>query len=306
MIKSIQIMNFESHKDTLIKLKPGTNAIIGESENGKSAIIRAIIWVAFNRPSGEEFRSKWGGTTKVTLDISEYRITREKSDKDNCYWIEGVDGYKKKLSGFGQNVPQEVTEILGLLPLNFQTQFDSHFLLPPVSPGEVARKLNEIVDLEIIDTAQANVNANMRGIKRDMASTESSIKNLEEEKKGLSWVRDAGIDLEEMEKAERKLNDVRSREQRLTQLIWEVERVEKETAKLAYVDKAEAALHVILSASEAVEKLAETEKRLSGILGIVTELDVVIDQTQSKLKREEKELEEKFPEVCPLCGQKIK
>ena len=118
MINKIELINFESHKHTVLDISKGVNAIIGESEHGKSAILRAIYWVSFNRPSGDEFRSKWGGDTKVTLSLDEYQIVREKSKKENCYKIiNNTNKKEKKLSGFGQSVPKEVVDILKITSL---------------------------------------------------------------------------------------------------------------------------------------------------------------------------------------------
>ena len=44
MINSIKIQNFQSHKNTTIKLKPGVNIITGSSDCGKSVDIRALKW----------------------------------------------------------------------------------------------------------------------------------------------------------------------------------------------------------------------------------------------------------------------
>jgi chromosome segregation ATPase len=48
MLKSLRIINFESHKDTTINFTDGFNVIIGQSDGGKSSIIRAIAAVCYN------------------------------------------------------------------------------------------------------------------------------------------------------------------------------------------------------------------------------------------------------------------
>ena len=54
MIKSIQIKNIQSHKDTSLEFSPGINAIVGSSNNGKSAVLRALYWARYNRPLGTD------------------------------------------------------------------------------------------------------------------------------------------------------------------------------------------------------------------------------------------------------------
>ena len=67
MIKSLSIKNYQSHKDSYLEFSEGVNCILGGSDNGKTAIIRAINWIMTNRPLGESFRSNWGGKTEVEL-----------------------------------------------------------------------------------------------------------------------------------------------------------------------------------------------------------------------------------------------
>ena len=57
MIKTIKIKNFESWKDVQIDLHPGINVLVGESDSGKSIIIRALKWNFLNRPQGFGYRS---------------------------------------------------------------------------------------------------------------------------------------------------------------------------------------------------------------------------------------------------------
>ena len=42
MIKSVGIVNFQSHEETAIEFSPGLNVIAGGSDAGKSSILRAI------------------------------------------------------------------------------------------------------------------------------------------------------------------------------------------------------------------------------------------------------------------------
>ena len=44
MIDKIKIENIQSHKNTELNLSNGINVIVGSSNNGKSAILRALYW----------------------------------------------------------------------------------------------------------------------------------------------------------------------------------------------------------------------------------------------------------------------
>ena len=86
MIQSLALKNFQSHKDTLIKFDPGVNVIVGSTDSGKSAIIRALRWLVWNRPIGDKMRSNWGGETEVIIDDE---LGRTKDE----YFIRGGDEY---------------------------------------------------------------------------------------------------------------------------------------------------------------------------------------------------------------------
>ena len=60
MIKSIHLRNFQRHKKLDIDLSEGVNVIVGPSDIGKTAILRALYWLRFNRPLSTEVLHTWG------------------------------------------------------------------------------------------------------------------------------------------------------------------------------------------------------------------------------------------------------
>ena len=64
MISGLLLKNFQSHKKTILHFHPGVNAIIGKSNSGKTAILRALYWIIYNRPSGISFVSFWNRDKK--------------------------------------------------------------------------------------------------------------------------------------------------------------------------------------------------------------------------------------------------
>ena len=160
-IKSINLRNFQGHTNSTITLDPGITAIIGESDAGKSSIIRAIKWVATNRPLGIAYRNydanakdpfkamiKFDDDTQVGLDKKKYIIN------------------DKSIEKFGTTIPYEVEDTIALTDLNIQNQHDKYFLLQD-TPGNVAKRLNELVNLDIIDFVLKNVNSDIRAINKE-------------------------------------------------------------------------------------------------------------------------------------------
>jgi exonuclease SbcC len=142
MLKSIWLQNFQSHKDTKLELSEGINVIMGKGRSGKTAVERAIEWVAFNRPLGFRFHSNFtkDGFTAVTIELSEgISIRKEKTSKATKYTIDYGDGEVSTPSAAGAGVPEEVKEVLGIDTINLQSQFASHFIF---SPPEMARVIS--------------------------------------------------------------------------------------------------------------------------------------------------------------------
>ena len=81
MIQSLKIQNFQSHKNSELVFSEGINIITGSSNNGKTAILRALGWVITNRPQGLAFKSYFADkkdSCKVTLTINGQKIVWEK------------------------------------------------------------------------------------------------------------------------------------------------------------------------------------------------------------------------------------
>lgn len=157
-IKNLMIQNFQSHKRTEIELHPGVNAFIGKSDCGKSAIIRSLIWIITNKPSGSSYRSNWGGVTDAALGIDDgIVILRSRADSDNAYTLSMGANHEEQFRAFKSGVPEEIEKILDIDPISIQGQHDSSFLLSETSSSEVARTFNRVANLSKIDDAISSI-----------------------------------------------------------------------------------------------------------------------------------------------------
>ena len=148
MLKHLVLKEFQNHERSELEFSDGLNIIRGASDNGKSAIIRAIRLLVENKPSGDGFRRTdgEGNDTVVTGTFDEHTIKRIKG-KRNLYILDGTE-YK----AVGTGVPKEISDVIDFNDTNLQSQFSPHFLLSE-SSGEVAKQLNNIVGLSDIDLA---------------------------------------------------------------------------------------------------------------------------------------------------------
>ncbi len=161
MILSLEIHNFLSHPNTLLKFVPNTNVFIGHSDSGKSAIRDALEWIAWNRPLGDSFVSwdhvREGKGTFVKLVMDDCIVIRSK-DKIDTYTIQ-IEGKKDLvLEAFGKDVPKEVEQVINFSNINIQKQLDPIFLLSS-TPGQVAEHWNVVAHLQVIDQATSNINS---------------------------------------------------------------------------------------------------------------------------------------------------
>jgi exonuclease SbcC len=147
MIKSLEISNFQSHKDSAFEFSDGVNVITGSSDSGKSSVIRSLIWILKNRPTGDSIKN-WDASDKedvsVALEFDNGWITKKRTKTKSQYLTE--DGIYEALRS---DVPEEIQKISNITDFNLQTQHQPYFLLQD-SPGEVARKLNDLVGVSVL------------------------------------------------------------------------------------------------------------------------------------------------------------
>ena len=278
MIRSIRLSNFQSHKETVLELVPGITAIVGESDSGKTAIIRALNWLVTNRPSGVAFQRHGTKETEVGLTTDDGELVRYRTAKGNGYRINGID-----LSAIRTDVPEEVTKFLGIdSDLNMQGQLDAPFLLS-MSPGEVAQTLNRIAHLDDIDMALFNVAKRLRDKGAELKAAQSQQAALEEQYQQFVYLDRMESDVAELEQVDRALEETGLKEIRLRGLMEELVKVRSDMDMLPNVEIAakryrEAAiLHdeiVLLSAKEKIMRgLLSEERQLRADSGALPNLD---------------------------------
>lgn len=160
MIKTLILRNIQSHKRTQLDFVEGLNVIIGATDSGKSAILRGLRKLIYNRPLGNAYRSWWGGRTLIKLITFTNEIISYKEDTEREYSLSTIsDPFK----AFGTEVPEEISKVLNLSEINLQRQLDSPFLLTK-TPGEVALHFNRIARLDQIDHGRQNIESSINQI----------------------------------------------------------------------------------------------------------------------------------------------
>lgn len=246
MIMRLKGKNFQSHLDTTVDFVPTLNIITGGTDSGKSTLLRMIQWVTSGKPSGFDFIShqacKHGGFVEVSIDFDDCFVSRYKTKSKNTWNVNGL-----KLSATGRNVPDEAVGLLNWNEINYCSQLEPYFLLSD-SRGQVAKKMNSIVDLEIIDDSMAKISKDMRAVSTDIKYMDGEVERIDKELEKYSFL-DEAIKLDS-EIIKDKLNIVKTTNN-LDLLI-------KETCKLISINHFDFDSMLLT-----IEKLISVEKDIS-------------------------------------------
>ncbi len=233
MIKQLIIHNFQSHADTVLDLDLGVNLITGQSDSGKTAIIRALKWLATNRPLGDGFRS-WDNkdATSVSVILDDESLLTHRPSK----YILTKNLEVSEWNAVGTGVPETVQQTLNISDLSWQSQMDPPFLLSD-SPGEVARTLNEVADLDKIDSTLVNINRMARDNRVQLTEIARAKQQLEIDLSAFRELDNQLAKISQLKEMERKaglLEDMVVEGDRLTIQITDQE---KELAQYECVDR---------------------------------------------------------------------
>lgn len=188
-IQEVTIEGFQSHVQSTFNLSPGLTVITGPSDAGKTAIIRALRWFAFNEPTGEAFlhtiRNPDGSIKQaaeqarvaVTFDDGTV-ITKTRRKGKTVYTHSGFPSPWEKAE-----VPPEIKETLGLIKqeygdfetcLNFAFQLDAPFLLSETA-SVGAKVLGKLAGTEVVDLAISEVNKKTHQTRNEISYEDKQI-----------------------------------------------------------------------------------------------------------------------------------
>lgn len=351
MIKSLSILNYQSHEKSRLEFAPGVNVIVGVSDSGKTAIIRALRWLSWNRPAGNSMCSNWGGDTTVLLETEEGFILRHKGTKDK-YELKRNGRRGIEFKAFGSSVPDEITSFLNVNEINLQRQLDSHFLLSK-SPGEVASFFNKIAKLDKIDLGIQNTQKEIRRLSQEIAYQRSTKVELKKQLEKFEYLDKVEVQIEVLEEADKKrvnlqnskkklmgicesyydcriqidlhsfnlelekpiltllslyekLNTLKTNQQRISDLIDRNKEITEEILESQESIKTEKLILTLLQLYKDKEIKEQQRTSLSSIITVIRYTKQRIKANEDEFKRLSIKFKKEFPDICPLCGNKIK
>jgi exonuclease SbcC len=183
----VKIVNFQKHEDLTIKFSDGLNILTGETGTGKTAIFRAIEFLyGVSNIAQEDYRREGTKSTSVIIKLSSgFEVERVRSDTINCYILRKENCEDKTFDNCGKEVPEEVEQVLGIKPLefekttlniNFASQDDLNFLFDSKIPASFNAKLfNRLAGNEILDSLFAVCNKEKLSISKNIESLNEQI-----------------------------------------------------------------------------------------------------------------------------------
>jgi len=210
MFEKLLIQNFQAHSKLKIEFDPRLTVIVGPSDVGKSAVIRALRWVCRNHPQGQEFIRHGTSGTIVKLFVDDVIIERRRGKTINAYKLDA-----EKYVSFGTNVPDTIDAVLNVNDINFQNQHDAVYWFSETA-GEVSRRLNSVVDLGIIDESLSSILKTVNNLKKESEINRERLKEAKLKVKELKWVEDADIQLKRAEKLNAEIIQKRGQVEKLT------------------------------------------------------------------------------------------
>lgn len=230
----------------------------------------------------------------MVLKVDGRKLSRRRGST-NSFVLDG-----QKFVALKRGVPDAIANLLNVGDVNFQAQHDPAFYLSD-SPPVVARQLNQIVNLERIDTALANVG---RAVRRAIASvclTRERLLAARSARLQLGWVPNY---LDKLDKLERLEAEEAARSVRIDALREILESVESLDRRAAAVSGRILAVSAVVDAGARIVRLGN---RIDGVRNVLDGLRR-ISKAEAESMQRIAILEHRIEEVrtCPACGKPIR
>lgn len=211
-ITQVKLKNFQDHADTTVDFTNGINLIVGSSDAGKSAILRAINLVFHNNFKRDTYIRHGEKECSVSVKFSDgVEVTRIKGEDVNSYLLTDAEGNIHSFPKVGTGIPDEIKKNLGNPPLDdkkrpisYADQMSSLFLVD-LSSSDLPRTLSELTGIQHLQTSAELLSKTARSYDRSIKDKKEKIEKLEIDLDNYSYV---DKDLEKIEDIEEKLIDV--------------------------------------------------------------------------------------------------
>ncbi len=344
IIRSVELFNIRSHRNTKLEFGDGINVFIGGTGSGKTSILMAIEFALFGSESIRDLSlllNRRAGVGKVVLEFEHngklYKIVRglvregRSIRTDNSSLRIYEDGRVIFSGGRVQEMNEKIKEILGfprginpavLFEILFYSRQDEIRKIIEMRKEERQTYIDHSLLLDRYKKTWENMKEVIDSLKREVERLEYELRMAENFEKELERI---GEEVESKEREKSEIEEkLREAEVRYTELKEEVERIKREVSEVEkereeLIRKAsrrrfleEEIKRIEKEIEELRSKMIPVEFDEGGYEGLKEEYSKLIGKL-SFLKGEREKIEREIEKVrrlegktvCPLCKQPI-
>lgn len=278
-VTKVILENFQSHEYTELEFSKGFNVLVGESKQGKTAVLRALDWIYENKPSGKRIIRKGAEYAKVTVHLSNgYIISRYIEAKRS-----GKNGYEITDPNTGEvefgntKILPEVQKLLGfnLLQIDKDSKYNLNYLKQGTgwfmigdnySAPQKAKMIGGIYGTQYADAVIRDLDSLTKRSNEQMKASNKVLEKAESELKKFDYLEDLGNSIQFIEAKLQEIEDLKRKKEQIQNLLAkrqkitaEIEENEKTLEAIKYVDEAN---RILLNAKLELHKRTELEKML--------------------------------------------
>lgn len=284
-IVRIEIQNFQSHAQTVIEPAPagGLTVITGPSDSGKTAIVRALKWLLYNQPQGDQFRRVGCDFVEVNVETATgQHVIRRRTSTTNRYIVDG-----QTLEGFGNSVPVEAQQAIGVRPVrlndqdilaNIAGQLEPPFLGSSISAPARAKVLGKLAGAEVIDQANKDLGTDLYRARQEVKRLEAEVEKLEQQVVQYDYIPSLARKIEQLRKLCEQIRTAQERMNRLAPYRQKLQGLGHQRSSLLTV------LQSLGNPEQAAVKWAEAEgsiTRRRQLARLMSQLDEVDRQAET-------------------------
>lgn len=307
MLDRVEIRNFQSIRKANLDFAK-LNVILGNSDSGKSAVLRAVKLVAFNT-SSSGFVTEGEKKSEVVLHFDNAIVGIERGPSLSNYTLTG-----ERFTKAGKDVPDRVGKVLGFQSydgksgLHFAGQFEPPFLIMEAGT-RVAQVLGDLTGISTLYEAVREANR-----RRLDANNKRKIRVVDME--GLSdkvrTFQDLPARIKEIEQVELQFKEASLLNQKIERLrdtieVGEIAHQALERARASVPTEVDWSL---LEDAERKQSQIEELQVLLDVAGVLQQKQEEHFQARLRADEEVQSLEEKYHQtlvaakICPTCGSK--
>lgn len=311
-LSKLQVQNYQSLESAEVDLGRLT-VLVGPSNSGKSAVLRAIRTLVRNAAS-PAFVTTGHKQAVVRLTVDDVEVILERGKGLSTYRLlagEDRQDYPKS----GKEVPSDIQSLLAMKKvedqdLNFAFQFDRPFLLDETST-QVAKVLGDLSNINILYSAVREANRRRLDVTNRLKVRTQDVETLTEELRAYTDLPARRKRIEASREEHSRLVALSAERDRLEDLVVQVEQAE------AAVEELQREMEQWPDVTEELEFLEGRIREHAALADLVSRLEydgrkyAAANAEQARLTVQDEACDAEYHEAlvaagtCPLCGARV-